>query len=320
MYSRTKTKIEHSTLSQIVASAFGPDRHLAQSRELTDGYFNAAYLLELDDGQRAVLKAAPPADVRVMRYEHGLMRAEAEAMGLAHARTSAPVPAVLAFDTSRTLLGQDYLIMSFVPGTPLNKIKAELSPEAVAGVDRQVGSFLAQMHRIAGPGFGPMTGVPAPMATWGAAFYAMMDDILTDGEEMGVALPRPAADIRALVERHAPLLDAVRTPSLVHWDLWDGNIFYDQGQVTGLIDFERAMWADPLIENQFFGHAESDAFAEGYGARLLSDEAAHARRDLYDIHLLLILIIEPAFRQYEDNGLELWAREQIDGVFTRMGV
>jgi len=38
------------------------------------------------------------------------------------------------------------------------------------------------------------------------------------------------------------LLDVVRTPRLIHFDLWDGNILVEAGQITGLIDGERAFW------------------------------------------------------------------------------
>jgi hypothetical protein len=41
--------------------------------ELTDGWFDAAYRVRLDDGRPAVVKVAPPADVPVLRYELGIV-------------------------------------------------------------------------------------------------------------------------------------------------------------------------------------------------------------------------------------------------------
>jgi len=40
-------------------------------------------------------------------------------------------------------------------------------------------------------------------------------------------------------------------PQLVHWDAWDANFFVKDGKITGILDFERALWADPLMEAQF---------------------------------------------------------------------
>ena len=50
-----------------------------------------------------------------------------------------------------------------------------------------------------------------------------------------------------------PALDEVQSPRLVHWDLWDGNVFVDPAtaQITGISDFERSLWGDPLMEVNF---------------------------------------------------------------------
>ena len=85
-----------------------------------------------------------------------------------------------------------------------------------------------------------------------------------------------------MIAAHAPLLDEVTTPTLVHFDLWDGNILVDTTAPTptigGLIDGERAMWADPLadfVSLALFRDIEQDgAFLHGYrtaGGRIAFD-------------------------------------------------
>jgi Phosphotransferase enzyme family len=58
-----------------------------------------------------------------------------------------------------------------------------------------------------------------------------------------------AAWIREAVRTTSAALDDVRTPVLVHFDLWDGNILLDRisgsVEIGGLIDAERAFWGDP---------------------------------------------------------------------------
>jgi hypothetical protein len=44
---------------------------------LTDGWFNTAYRVLLDDDRPAVVKLAPPPDVEVLRYERGILATEA---------------------------------------------------------------------------------------------------------------------------------------------------------------------------------------------------------------------------------------------------
>lgn len=73
-------------------------RQISAFAGLTDGYFNAAYGLGLANGETYVLKVAPPADVRVLRYEHSIMQAKVEALHMVRAHTSMPVPAVVCAD------------------------------------------------------------------------------------------------------------------------------------------------------------------------------------------------------------------------------
>ena len=156
--------------------------------------------------------------------------------------------------------------------------------------------------------------------TWRQAFLAMLDDLLADGLARRVDLPVDYGTLRAMVGRLAPVLDTVRTPQLVHWDLWDGNIFVDppSGRITGIIDFERALWGDPLMEFQYRTLELSPAFARGYGQSLLDSPTAVPRRVLYNIYLYLIMLIECAYRDYETDDQERWARQQLTAALKRL--
>jgi hypothetical protein len=48
-------------------------------KELTEGLFNVAYEVLLPE-KAVILKIAPPQDVKVMSYEHNIMKAEVEAL------------------------------------------------------------------------------------------------------------------------------------------------------------------------------------------------------------------------------------------------
>jgi hypothetical protein len=63
--------------------------------ELTDGWFNTAYRVVLDDGRAAVVKLAPPADVPVLRYERGIMATEAMVYRRIAALPDVPAPAMV---------------------------------------------------------------------------------------------------------------------------------------------------------------------------------------------------------------------------------
>jgi fructosamine-3-kinase len=148
----------------------------------------------------------------------------------------------------------------------------------------------------------------------------MLGDVLADGAALDVPLPYDT--LRERLRAWSDVLTDVTTPQLVHWDLWDGNIFIDPAtkQITGIIDFERALWGDPLMEFQFRGLVEPADFAVGYGRPMLERPRARQRRLLYNIYLYLIMVIEYSHRQYPTHDQEHWAREQLAGELERLAV
>ncbi|WP_256973118.1 aminoglycoside phosphotransferase family protein [Nostoc sp. T09] len=68
--------------------------------------------------------------------------------------------------------------------------------------------------------------------------------------------------------RHKRSLDYTESPRLLHMDVWFQNILVDSaGNVTGLVDFDRALWGDPEIEFAVLDYCgiSEPAFWRGYG-------------------------------------------------------
>ena len=149
---------------------------------------------------------------------------------------------------------------------------------------------------------------------------ALIADLLTDGDAAGVELPRPSTELLAIVETHTAALDEVTTPRLIHWDLWDLNVFVDPTSlaVVGVIDFERVLWADPLMEAQFFFHRGDDALSDAYGAALFAAPGAVARRQLYDLYLALVMTIECAYRHYPTDDIDQMGRGALAMVLAEL--
>jgi aminoglycoside phosphotransferase (APT) family kinase protein len=288
--------------------------------ELKDGLFNAAYRIELAGGPVCILKVAPPDDVRVLRYEQGIMRAEVETMRLVRAQTEVPVPEIYTYDTSRNLIDNDYYLMACIPGLPLNKLRQDLSEREQHEIDRQVGALTRQLNALHGPAFGYVAQPEGHAASWRIAFESMLEGVLADGIDAGVSLPLEYDEIRDRVSPWYPVLDAVAVPQLVHWDLWDGNIFVDPDtrQINGIVDFERALWGDPLMECQFEFRGPESAYAGGYGRPMFVTEEDTIRRRLYNVYLYAIMVIECTYRQYDNDGQERWARGKLAGELARL--
>jgi aminoglycoside phosphotransferase (APT) family kinase protein len=320
MHSVSKRNIHVATARQIVTAAFDAQAAIRRYDDLRDGYFNAAYQIELTDGRRAVLKVAPPRDVRVLRYERDILRSEVQMLRLVGEHTRVPVPTVYYHDDSNAIIDGEYFLMSFVPGQAYNQVRESYTPQRRAAIEQTVGDYLRQINSISGPFFGYPSMADRHYATWREAFLAMFENLLQDGLDKHVVLPLEYATLRRQVEVAAPALDDVRTPQLVHWDLWDGNIFVEpkSGLITGLIDFERAVWGDPLMEFQYRTLEITPAFESGYGTSLLDSPTALARRTLYNLYLYLIMVIECSYRHYETDDQERWARQQLAADLDRL--
>lgn len=120
-----------------------------------------------------------------------------------------------------------------------------------------------------------------------------------------------------MFQRFAPALDEITTPCLVHWDAWNPNIFVQDGKVTGIIDFERALWAEPLMEAQFrplFGEGVTHPMI-GYGKTTFT-EAEEQRCQLYSLHLALVMHVACYYRNYATDEIFNFSREYIARTMT----
>ena len=120
-----------------------------------------------------------------------------------------------------------------------------------------------------------------------------------------IDLQMPEEEILRLLERDREYFEPVKEPCFVHWDLWAGNVFVENGRITGLIDFERCLWADPLMEVGFRTYGLFPPFLEGYGRKSLTKEEFR-RAEWYDVYLFLIACLECDYRQYDTRDTYIW--------------
>jgi aminoglycoside phosphotransferase (APT) family kinase protein len=311
MESFTKVKLDDRQLGMLVLSAFAADLTIVSSTELTGGFFNTAYDLLLSDGRSVILKVAPSEETQTLSYEKDIMRAEVEAMRLVAAGGKVPVPAVYSFDESRSLIPCPYFFMEKVEGQPYSEVKESYSAGQRAGVEAELGRYQRLINEITGPGFGlfGQDTVGAP-ASWRDTFTAIISNLLTDARNLDAVLPAPEEEIRQELEHYLPALDEVTEPRLIHWDLWNGNLFVKDGVIVSIIDWERALWGDVLMEYYFRHFENSQAFIQAYGQTFDSPNEL-LRKKLYDFYLDLILVIECYSRQYKDDNHVRWGAENL---------
>jgi fructosamine-3-kinase len=107
-----------------------------------------------------------------------------------------------------------------------------------------------------------------PEPEWWDAFRVMWHKLLDDVVACGAYTSAEADAFRDLLDQHREHLDRPVTSCLLHMDVWGQNILVDTvGNVTGLVDFDRALWGDVEIEFAVLDYCgiSKPAFWEGYG-------------------------------------------------------
>lgn len=235
---------------------------------------------EMPDGARYAVKlprgTAPRTDGAASMTE-----IEARMLNYLREHSELPVPDVIAVSPRA-------LVLSYVEGgDPLD-----------ADAQRDAAGHMAALHNIRAAEFGlefdtlygPAHQPNRRHASWvaffrkhrllhmaGLAFQAGRMD-----EEMLLR-------IRALAEKLDDLIEEPRSPSLLHGDLWQGNLLVRDGRIAAFID--------PAI---YYGHGEmdlafstlfgtmSDAFFDAYREqRPIADGFFEQRRDIYNLWPLL---------------------------------
>jgi hypothetical protein len=197
-------------------------------------------------------------------------------------------------------------------GDNFDNIKKNLSEEEINNINFQIGQIVRKLNVIQGKDFFGYEGNPDLRgATWREAFLKMIDAVLEDGKRNQVELMCPYDEVHSLIAQYAYCLEEVKIPSFVHWDMYDPNVFVKDGNVVGVLDFERALWGDPLLEGHF--RLFDPKQLEGYGKTEFTPSEL-IRCKLYDAYLYLIMIIESFYRHYDTDWVYNYGCENLSGT------
>jgi aminoglycoside phosphotransferase (APT) family kinase protein len=208
--------------------ALDPRATDARARPLVGGIDTATYALRLDreEGSHEVV-------VRVYRDWDGEGDPGAAAQRTFHvladvSAVSALAPRPLLADPAGRLIGEPLIVVSFLPG----------APRAPTGEDDawadQLARAMADLHAT------------------------RLDRLPKDFPRDGTAAERLARVLDRNAAVHDPLWDTVAAslvpiaarvranpPALIHGDFWFGNTIWQDGRLTGIIDWDGARIADP---------------------------------------------------------------------------
>lgn len=297
----------------------------AESIDLTPcetGRYNQSRFVRAGPNE-CVLRMAPPDEPeRHLFYEYRMMRREPAIHRFVREQSNVVAPRIVAHQPIVPPLERDLILMERLPGDPLSETP-DLKESQLEEVLRGIGRWLREIHAIQGSLFGYPTyldndGIeqgPMPQrTTWIEAFAIMWDRLIDDIEHCQGYEPAEAQLMRQLLTRYSEHFEHCATPSLLHMDVWAENILVDQhGQLTGLIDWDRALWGDPEIEFAVLDYCgiSTPAFWEGYGRPdpRTDDPKAQIRRIFYLLYELQKYIVIHLARHETPRSAESYKQQ-----------
>jgi fructosamine-3-kinase len=240
---------------------------------LAGGCVGGAYRVDLADGRRLAVKVG---------REGGTLRLEGFMLAYLKEKSRLPVPDVLHADDG-------LLLMSFI----------ESDGGLDADAEAHAADLLAELHRISAPAFGferdtAIGGLPQENPWTGSWLAFFRDRRLLAMARRALAAGRlpPAlmGRLEALAGRLGRWIEEPAAPSLIHGDMWGGNVLCRRGRVAGFVD-PAISYADPEIELAFatlFGTFGDAFFARYRERRPLRPGFFEARRDLLNLYPLLV--------------------------------
>lgn len=182
-------------------------------------------------------------------YDRGeKARREFKTLELLHGN-DVPVPRPLYLDEDGSLLGCPGIVTDYVPGEMLT------SPADPLSCARALATTLAKIHSV--PCDAETRGFLLDAnseATWFLRSGVVPDYM--DAHPDGAAAWQMMHDL-------LPVMQPV-PPALVHIDYWLGNVLWDQGRITAVVDWEEAAYGDPGID---VAYCRMDMFLNGMGRR-----------------------------------------------------
>lgn len=318
MHSRTKAKVSENEIRQMLQKA--KITEIESIQELTGGEFNVAYKIGTGSGEY-ILKIGPSEGTNMLTYENKIMETELWAYEQIKKYTNIMIPQIMY--SSHEIIGNHWFVMRVLPGKLLCEVS--LSKEQMYHWQYQFGEALASLHKIKNDTYGYRQLQLFP--TWKEAYYDMIFCLIKDAQKQGNELPE-LADILRFIRKWEGALDEVKEPRLIHYDLFDNNVFIDdKGDFAGLIDTERSFFGDyyaDFFAIDYLGYLKDNkGLIDGYNSiaeeKIEFTPYARARVALSRLMLGLLMFTEGTTRLALSDPNH-WARKHLASIIIEFAL
>jgi aminoglycoside phosphotransferase (APT) family kinase protein len=240
-----------------------PGVHVESLRSLDAGYTSKQWVADTDTGRLLVKVPRRNRDPEHFRRLVASTRVAAE--------HDIPVVRYRRLVTHDSAVNGPVLIQEFQEGDPAGDVWKSLDEGQRTVFSQDLGDIVGRVHGIKGSEFGDVLG-GGKATTLRESVESEVETLLGQAE---ADMLGDGAAIRAAIAAAVSRLDSSASiPTLTHGDLWLPNFLVRNGQITCVLDFEHATYADRFRD---FGKLDEhifDAFPAGRGVFLDSYAAA----------------------------------------------
>lgn len=302
-------ELSFSDINKIISEFFGK-KITFKYQLMTGGLFNTTYRVEiLDTNEILILRVGPINIHLLLPFEENLMKGERYAYSLCE-NSDVPCPEILKCDTSKKLITRDYMIVKFIDSKPLSEISSDedIQPELY----EYLGKVVNKLHKITNNKFGRAYDINNNKGfnSWSEFIINEFNDVKNRLIEFNLFNQDELDKCEDILHSNSNLLDEITVASLVHADLWAGNVLVNYKNNTpklaAIIDMDRSLFGDPDFEfaNQWITNSY---FFKGYG---VSDEISHKRVIRRKIYKLLYSLIDSYVWNIEYNNPKAFQDEK----------
>ncbi len=291
----TDTIQQFSSLDQALHSLFGNNVKITDRKQVAGGDINEAYRLTLSDGMHIFMKSNQGKSVSFFQREAEGLAAIAETGAIS-------TPQVFGCGTGEN--GGAFLLLEFVESRRPGKDYQEILAQQLARMHQSrtenfvtggIYGFVQDNYIGANPQ------VNTPCKSWTEFFRdcRLKPQFLQASDYFG---KEEWKKITELLERTGEILTEPEYPSLVHGDLWAGNVMTGRDGLAWLTDPAACVGhreADLAMTELFGGF--SGKFYEAYREAAPLQPGYEKRRDFYNLYHLL-------------NHLNLFGRSYLSSV------
>lgn len=282
------------TIIKMAARAF-PEKTVSAVAELPGCSCNAVYKISFSDSTQVVLKISSPDKSSYMKNEVNLIDAEIAALKLVKDKIKVQTPKVLYSDSTCEICSGKYFFMEYIDGVTFSSISASLSKEEKEKIDYKSGKLVKEIIDITGSEFGFLADENKFNNLFDFVNYILKNTI-ADAKSMNLDFGISEEEFLALLERDRRCFEVEMEPTFVHFDLSPENLLVKDNAVVGLIDWERALFGDPLMEDRFRLQKYTLAFFEGFRQSQFNYKETR-RLVWYDVIHYLSIMTESKFRE-----------------------